>query len=363
HLQAGAAPPVRHDGRGDRGAEPPHAADPAGRGGLAQVRREGARSADRPASGQHGVRLRHLVPAQLARRLRAPAARLHARGLDALHQLGRGGAGVGDRGPAHPRLDGRARPARQLCGRHLGAARGRRPHRRGRARVATAVAGAPSSARWSGEGVRIGEVAARLADLRHGLAPEGAVPARTSVLNLIAWAPDEAAAAEMEDVVDHLADHHPSRAVILTTAPGGDGIDAQAEAAVRRATDGRPVEVERVVLTLRGGVVEHAASAVIPLLRSDLTTFLWWPGRPDAAHPVMRDLGGVADRVVPEAARDADGPEAAAALADLAGADGPAVTDLAWAEVTAWRQTVALTIRGAVLRSLQEGNAAIRVAG
>ncbi|HJZ60824.1 MAG TPA: glucose-6-phosphate dehydrogenase assembly protein OpcA [Miltoncostaeaceae bacterium] len=229
--------------------------------------------------------------------------------------------------------------------------------------MATAVAGAPSSARWSGEGVRIGEVAARLADLRHGLAPEGAVPARTSVLNLIAWAPDEAAAAEMEDVVDHLADHHPSRAVILTTAPGGDGIDAQAEAAVRRATDGRPVEVERVVLTLRGGVVEHAASAVIPLLRSDLTTFLWWPGRPDAAHPVMRDLGGVADRVVTEAARDADGPEAAAALADLAGADGPAVTDLAWAEVTAWRQTVALTIRGAVLRSLQEGNAAIRVAG
>ena len=229
--------------------------------------------------------------------------------------------------------------------------------------MATAVADAPAPARWFGERVRVAEVEARVSELRYRLAADGRIPARTSVLNLVAWAPDEATAGAVQDVVDHLSDHHPSRAVILTPAPGGDGIDARAEAAVRPGPDGRPVEVERVLLILHGRVMEHAASVVVPLLRTDLTTFLWWPERPDAADPALRDLCGVADRIVTEAGRDGAGPEAVAALAALARTDGPGVTDLAWAAVTPWRQVVALTMRGSALRSLQEGDARARVTG
>ena len=61
--------------------------------------------------GQHGLRLRQLVPAQLPRGVRAPAARRPARRLDALRPLGRGGAGMGDHGGADRRA-GRPSPVR-----------------------------------------------------------------------------------------------------------------------------------------------------------------------------------------------------------------------------------------------------------
>ena len=115
--------------------------------------------------------------------------------------------------------------------------------------MAASVALEPRS--WSGEGVRIADVARKLRELR---AAEGDTvhSTLTSVMNLVACAPSLDAASEIESVTDGLRDHHPSRAVIVIPADGGDRIDARVE--VMSHTDrpsGLTLQVEQIVLTLQ----------------------------------------------------------------------------------------------------------------
>jgi glucose-6-phosphate dehydrogenase assembly protein OpcA len=160
-------------------------------------------------------------------------------------------------------------------------------------------------------------------------------------MNLVAWAKDPAEASEISAVIERLADHQPSRALILARASGPDGIDARVtvHSSPSAATDHHAVSLEQVFLRLRGDVADHAASVVIPLLRTDLPTFVWWPGVPEPGDAVFPQLAGLANRLVSEAARGPDARGALERLVDAATAEGgPALTDLAWAELTPWRQ-------------------------
>lgn len=211
---------------------------------------------------------------------------------------------------------------------------------------------------WTGEGVRIPEVARMLRELRAGN-DEAHHSTLTSVMNLVAWAPDRAEAADVEAVTDSLTDHHPSRAVIVIPADGGDRIDARIEIIPHPAgrAGGPELQVEQIVLTLRGAVAAHAGSAVIPLLRPELPTFLWWPAAPDPASPTFAELVRVSDRLVTETGRDLRGREALTRLAAVARSSSAAVTDLAWAVITPWRQVIAMTLRGEPLLALRVGPA------
>ena len=119
----------------------------------------------------------------------------------------------------------------------------------------------------------------------------------------------------MREVIERLADHQPSRAVLRElVGPTATGIDATRQHELPRRRRARHASVERVELTLHGEARAGAASAIVPLLRSDLPTVLWWPGAPDPSPdgPLAR-LAALADRVVTEVDRDDD---AAAALRD-----------------------------------------------
>lgn len=217
--------------------------------------------------------------------------------------------------------------------------------------MAQAVALEPRT--WSGEGVRIADVARKLRELR--TADEGAVHSTlTSVMNLVACAPSLDAAAEIEQVTDGLRDHHPSRAVIVIPADGGDRIDARVEVMSHAdRPSGLTLQVEQIVLTLRGAVAAHAGSAVIPLLRSELPTFLWWPAAPEPASATFAELARIADRLVTEIGRELRGTAALERLAGIAELSSAPVTDLAWAVITPWRQLVAMSLRGAPLLALR----------
>ena len=85
----------------------------------------------------------------------------------------------------------------------------------------------------------------------------------------------------MHEVIEGLADHQPSRAVVLCGEPEGEGLDAMVSTSCRISGEHNGVALETVRLTLRGEAREGAASATVPLLRSDLPTVLWWPWAPD----------------------------------------------------------------------------------
>ncbi len=206
---------------------------------------------------------------------------------------------------------------------------------------------------WTGRGVRIADIARRLRELRAGFGDELS-STLTSVMNLVAVAPDERSARDVEAVADALSDHHPSRVVIVVPAGGADRIDARVELmpSTRRGRD-RTLLVEQIVLTLGGAVAAHAGSAVIPLLRSELPTFLWWPTAPDPTSPTFLELVRVADRLVTETGRGLQGHEALARLATVAASSPAPVTDLAWAILTAWRQIISTSLRSETLVALR----------
>ena len=206
---------------------------------------------------------------------------------------------------------------------------------------------------WSGQGVRIADVARKLRELR-AADGDSVHSTLTSVMNLVACAPSLDAASEIEQVTDGLRDHHPSRAVIVIPADGGDRIDARVE--VMSHTDrpsGLTLQVEQIILTLRGAVAAHAGSAVIPLLRSELPTFLWWPAAPEPASTTFAELARIADRLVTETGRGLRGIAALERMAGIAESSSAPVTDLAWAVITPWRQIVAMSLRGESLLALR----------
>lgn len=221
---------------------------------------------------------------------------------------------------------------------------------------------APQLSDWDGRGVRVADVLDELGRLRR-TGPDEAPMTLAGVLNLIAYAPDPECVPEMEDLIHRMSDHQPSRAVIVAADEGSTGIDAQVGISCRLAGEDTSVAVELVTLTLRGSARHGAGSAVVPLMRADLPTFLWWPRSPEEVHGgVLRNLLGLAHRVVCEAGRDDDAARGVTALARLAAAPGPAPTDLAWAAITPWRQLVAQVVDSPSLVALRDAPSLCAVA-
>ena len=213
---------------------------------------------------------------------------------------------------------------------------------------------------WDGMGVSIAEVADRLSHQRHP--PGGGAPYTLSgVLNLIAYAPDAGELASMQEVIEGLADHQASRTIMLMESGEGDGMDATVSTSCRLAPgSASTMALELVVLTIHGEARAGKASACVPLLRSELPTVLWWPMPPDeAAGGALGGLLPIVDRVVVESDR---APDDAAAIRSLArwlpGEHGPAVTDLAWAAITPWRQLIVQMLDAETLAALEPGGTA-----
>lgn len=215
---------------------------------------------------------------------------------------------------------------------------------------------------WDGLGVTIAQVADRLAEQR--VPPDGGAPYGLSgVLNLVAYAPGPDELGPMQEVIEGLADHQASRTIVIVEAGDGSGMDAAVSTSCRLAGDSSTMALELVVLTVHGETRAGTASACMPLLRSELPTVLWWPMAPDvAAGGTLRGLLALADRVVTEVDRLDDAAAAVRALAGwLPGEGGHAVTDLAWAAVTPWRQLIVQMLDVPALRAMGPGTEAVVV--
>lgn len=160
-------------------------------------------------------------------------------------------------------------------------------------------------------------------------------PAMGMVLTLVIVVPEETAAEAME-VAREASKGHPARVlgVILGDGRGRARIDAQV--GIGAGTTG-----ETALIRLRGAVVSHAESVVLPLLLPDSPVAVWWAGDgPD--NPSEDRLGALATRRITDLG-PALHPRSKVALRRYANYR-PGDTDLAWTRLTLWRAALAAVL-------------------
>ncbi|WP_028476740.1 glucose-6-phosphate dehydrogenase assembly protein OpcA [Nocardia sp. CNY236] len=178
-------------------------------------------------------------------------------------------------------------------------------------------------------GTKTSKVTKRLVQLResYGVITMG------RVLTLVVCTLDSSDAEEAIDAANDASREHPCRVVVLARGDreAATGLDAQ----IRVGGDAGAAEV--IVLRLRGELVNHESSVVIPFLLPDTPVVVWWPrGAPE--FPSKDSVGRLATRRITDATF-ADDPQAA--IKKRLGSYASGDTDLAWSRITYWRALLA----------------------
>jgi glucose-6-phosphate dehydrogenase assembly protein OpcA len=169
---------------------------------------------------------------------------------------------------------------------------------------------------------------------------------RTAVLNLVAYAGDRATLGRITETLGALANHHPSRTIVVLIDPNAPDVDIDAWVQVqckRVGTVGLSVCAEQIVLEARPNAARRIPNAVLPLLRADLPVVLWWPDEPPLREPFLYDLLEPAYRFVVDTSQGMHLERYLTQLNGLRRRPGLAVdlTDLNWERMLPWRELIA----------------------
>ncbi|MFE1576286.1 glucose-6-phosphate dehydrogenase assembly protein OpcA [Streptomyces fradiae] len=165
-------------------------------------------------------------------------------------------------------------------------------------------------------------------------------PAVGMVLTLVIVT-DEENAYDALKAANEASREHPSRKLVVikrVSRSPRDRAKARLDAEVRVGADAGTGET--VILRLRGEVIDHAQSVVLPLLLPDAPVVVWWPVNAPI-DPAADPLGALAQRRVTDT-YNAEHP--IRELADRAEAYTPGDTDLAWTRITPWRSMLAAAL-------------------
>ena len=160
-------------------------------------------------------------------------------------------------------------------------------------------------------------------------------PAMGMVMTLVVVVAEEDAEVAMK-TAQEASHEHPARVlgVILGDARGPSQVNAQ-------VGTGAGWSGETALIRLRGEVVKHAESVVLPLLLPDSPVSIWWPGdAPD--DPASDPLGALAQRRITDSAAVTRGK--AKALHTQCASYVKGNTDLAWTRITPWRALLAAAL-------------------
>jgi glucose-6-phosphate dehydrogenase assembly protein OpcA len=160
-------------------------------------------------------------------------------------------------------------------------------------------------------------------------------PAMGMVMTLIIVVEEDDAEAAMQAA--RAASHeHPARVlgVILGDRRGAGEINAQVGI-------GSGWTGETALIRLKGEVVKHPESVVLPLLLPDSPVAVWWPNHPPA-DPASDPLGALAQRRITDAAGAARGKTKA--IHQQCSVYTKGNTDLAWTRITPWRALLAAAL-------------------
>ena len=150
-------------------------------------------------------------------------------------------------------------------------------------------------------------------------------PAMGMVMTLIIVAPEDDAAEAML-AAKRASREHPSRVlgVILGDARGAAHVNAQ-------VGSGDGWGGETALIRLKGEVVKHAESVVLPLLLPDSPVAIWWPTA-SPADPATDPLGALAQRRITDSASVSRGKSTA--MLTQCESYAPGNTDLSWTRLT-----------------------------
>ena len=160
-------------------------------------------------------------------------------------------------------------------------------------------------------------------------------PAMGMVMTLIIVV-DEDASDDAMAAARAASKEHPARVlgVILGDARGHASVNAQ-------VGTGSGWSGETALIRLRGEVVKHPESVVLPLLLPDSPVAVWWPT--DAPEePATDALGSLAQRRITDSAAVRRGKTKA--IHRQCSSYAPGNTDLAWTRLTPWRALLAAAL-------------------
>jgi glucose-6-phosphate dehydrogenase assembly protein OpcA len=167
---------------------------------------------------------------------------------------------------------------------------------------------------------------------------------RTSVLTLVVIAPRPETAERALAAINHLAQLHPSRAIVIS--PGDFDGPATTDAHIYaecKLSDRSNAEVctEQLLIKTGGELAQHLSRVVAPLLIHDLPVVLWWPDDPPFGARQFAEVVGTADLLLVDSGTFHE--DSGARLAGLATvvSEGVAVTDIGWLRLALWRELLA----------------------
>lgn len=160
-------------------------------------------------------------------------------------------------------------------------------------------------------------------------------PAMGMVMTLIVVVDEEDASAAME-AAREASHEHPARVLGVILGEGRGAPEINAQVGIGQGWTG-----ETALIRLRGEVVKHPESVVLPLLLPDSPVVVWWPtDHPD--DPAADPLGKLGKRRITDSAFVSRGK--VKALRGQCEAYAPGNTDLAWTRITPWRALLAAAL-------------------
>ncbi len=177
------------------------------------------------------------------------------------------------------------------------------------------------------------------------------VVSRACMSNLMVFARGADQAAEVASEIAAIAEHHPSRVLLLVDEPGSDpGPHAWVSTLCHLGEGGRRICSEQVSIRAGGEALRRLPSIARPLLVGDLPTALWWAAAmpPPLGGDLFFELAAMARRVIWDSAAWEQEAQGLACVGDWAGGVDPAIglSDLAWVRLAPWRSMVAGLLGG-----------------
>ncbi|MGI9107622.1 MAG: glucose-6-phosphate dehydrogenase assembly protein OpcA [Pyrinomonadaceae bacterium] len=170
---------------------------------------------------------------------------------------------------------------------------------------------------------------------------------RVCVLNLIVYATEREDRAEIDALLDVVAEHTPCRALILIADREAAEAKLKAQVATRCKENSKGVKQvcgEQVTIEAGGAaVVEAVASAIEPLVMPDVPVFLWWRDIPHEEDKLFNRLVELSDRIVIDSLAFDHPHHDLSRLGQVIGEHRQYIlaSDLNWGRLTSWRNLIA----------------------